>query len=111
MSVNDSNALKQDQMVSHESEIRLSLYQSIHNALKPNAPLLLKKLEAKCKQDPPNDVVQDGVKAWKMLVDMGKSDAQLPGEAANYDAQLLALDLKPLSEDATPDEFSSRVSL
>ena len=68
MSVNDSNALKQDQMVSHESEIRLSLYQSLHNALKPNAPLLLKKLEAKCKQDPPNDVVQDGVKAWKLLV-------------------------------------------
>ena len=110
MSVNDSNTLKQDQMVSHESEIRLSLYQSLQNALKPNAPLLLKKLEAKCKQDPPNDVVQDGVKAWKMLVLMGKSDAQLPGEAANYDAQLLALDLKPLSDDATPDEFSSRVS-
>ena len=45
-----------------------------------------------------------------MLIDMGKTDAQLPGEAANYDAQLLALELKPLSDDATPDEFAFRVS-
>ena len=53
--------------------------------------------------------MNDGAKAWKMLTDMGKSDAQLPGEAANYDAQLLALELKPLSDDATPDEFASSV--
>jgi len=110
LSVADSNTLKDDQLESHESEIRLALFQSIHSALKPNAPLLLKKLETTCKQAAPFGSVNDGVKAWKMLVDMGKSDAQLPGEAANYDAQLLALELKPLSDDATPDEFASRVS-
>ena len=109
LSTTDSNSLKDDQKASHESEIRLALFQSIHSALKPNAPLLLKKLEALCKQDA-FGTVNDGVKAWKMLVDMGKSDAQSPGEAANYDAQLLALELKPLSDDATPDEFASRVS-
>ena len=105
----DANALKADQKKSHESEIRLALFQSIYSALKPNAPLLVKKLEARCKQDD-FPTVHDGVKAWKMLVDMSASDAQLPGEAANYDAKLLALELKPLSDDATPDEFAARVS-
>ena len=109
LATRDANALKADQAKSHESEIRLALFQSIYSALKPNAPLLLKKLEVRCKQDE-FAAVNDGVKAWKILVEMSKSDAQLPGEAANYDAKLLALELKPLSDDATPDEFASRVS-
>ena len=47
----ERNKLKDDQLASHNSEMRLSLFQSIYNALKPNAPLLLNKLEAKCKQE------------------------------------------------------------
>ena len=106
----EKNNLKDDQLASHNSEMRLSLFQSIYAALKPNAPLLLNKLESRCKQDVPFQTVNDGVKAWKMIDDMGKSDAQLPGEAVNYDAQLLALELQPLSDGATPDEFAVRVS-
>ena len=62
LSTRDANALKDDQARYHESEIRLALFQSIYSALKPNAPLLLKKLEARCKQDE-FPAVHDGVKA------------------------------------------------
>ena len=106
----EGNRLRDDQWASHDSEMRLSLFQSIYAALKPNAPLLLNKLESRCKQDVPFQTVNDGVKAWKMINDMGKSDAQLPGEAVNYDAHLLTLELQPLSDSATPDDFAVRVS-
>ena len=110
LNVIEGNKLRDDQMASHDSEMRLSLFQSIYAALKPNAPLLLNKLESRCKQDAPFQTVNDGVKAWKMIRDMGKSDAQLPSEAVNYDAHLLTLELQPLPDSATPDDFAVRVS-
>ena len=40
---------------------------------------------------------------------MGLTDAQQPGESGNHDAALTLLDLKPLADDATPDQFSIRI--
>ena len=67
--VQDANALKIEQARSHESEIRLNLFLAIENALLLNAPLLLERLKATCKQTIPGFTDQyDGKLAWEHLV-------------------------------------------
>ena len=83
---------------------------AIQQALKPNAPLFLNKLETAYKQPHPFSQRHDGVAAWEAIALRGKTAAQLPGEAGNHDAKLTILDFKPLSNDATPDDFSVRVT-
>ena len=107
--IEDSNALKTQQQEAHDSEIRDALFSSLRAALKPNAPLFLSKLEHDHKQSGAFAKRFDGVAAWETIADRGETGSQLPGEAANHDAKLTWLDLKPLSDDATPDEFSKRV--
>ena len=41
---------------------------------------------------------------------MSATAVQAPGEALDHDAQLMLLQLKPLPDACTPDEFSTRVS-
>ena len=108
MQIEDANNLKTLSKQAHESEIKASLFTSLQSALKPNAPLLLNKLETECKQTGAYSDLYDGLAAWKELEKRGKIDAQRPGEAANHDARLTMLDLKPLAADATPDQFSAQ---
>ena len=109
MSIQDTNVLRTNQKAAHDSEVRDTLFISLQMALKPNAPLFLDKLETQHKQGGSFASRYDGVGAWNAIVDRGKTSAQLPGEASNHDAKLTMLDMKPLSDDATPDQFSKRV--
>ena len=108
-SIRDTNALKTEQQAAHESELRDALFMSLQAALKPNAPLFLSKLETDHKQTGVFDKRFDGVAAWHAIAARGETGAQLPGEAGNHDAKLTLLDIKPLSDEATPDEYSKRV--
>ena len=91
------------------SEIKGNMFASLQAALKPKAPLLLSKLEKDHTQAGTFAKCFDGLAAWETIAKMGLTAAQQPGESGNHDAALTLLDLKPLSDDATPDQFSTRV--
>ena len=111
LNVEDTNALKKTQRAAHESELRLTLFLSIENALMLKAPLLLERLKRDCLQTIVGyENMPDGVKAWRAIEAMSSTAAQAPGEALDHDAQLLLLQYKPLPDTCTPDEFSTRVS-
>ena len=66
-------------------------------------------MENECKQVAPFDKLLDGKAAWDKLVGMSLVAAMIPGESSSHDAALIALQLKPLPDGSTPDEYSLRV--
>ena len=107
LTIDDANQLKTRLRQAHESEIRENLFVSLQLAFKPNAPLVLHTLEAAHKQGAPYASRFDGVAAWRAIARRGETAAQLPGEAANQDAKMAILAMKPLSADASQDKFSA----
>ena len=105
----DKNKMLKQQRATHESEIKLAIFSSLEACMKA-APLLLEDLKKRCKQEAPFDSWHDGVKAWAILHGMSDTSKQRPGEASEHDAALLAMQLKPLEDGCTADEYSARVT-
>ena len=109
MQIQDRNDLKQQQHRAQRANILHAWFKSIDVAVRPNAPLLIEKMENECKQPSPFDKYFDGKAAWDIIVQMSLVGAMIPGESASHDAALIALQLKPLQDGSTPDEYSLRV--
>ena len=105
----DANLLKDEQARSHRSEIEAGLFKRLQSALLPNAPLLLHGLKNDHKQ-PAFAKRHMGSTAFKAIEQLGQIAAMLPGEDSTHDAELMRLVFKPMSNDATPDQFSLRIS-
>ena len=108
-SVVDENSKRLEQRKSHLSEIEDGFFKKLQVALKPNAPLLLNRLEAQFKQTLFTKR-HIGSAAWKHIETMSLPAAMLAGEDSVHDIELARLVLKPLSDEASPDEFAKRVS-
>ncbi len=108
--VTDSNEEKVATQAAAYAELRAELFSVVERALQANAPLLLLKLKAECKQGAPFEAYFDGKSAWEKLKAMSERAASLPGEEASHDAYLTKLDLSPLPKGATAEQFSTRVT-
>ena len=108
--VTDSNEEKVATQAAAYAELRAELFSVVERALQANAPLLLLKLKAECKQGAPFEAYFDGKSAWDKLKAMSERAASLPGEEASHDAYLTKLDLSPLPKGATAEQFSTRVT-
>ena len=106
----DTNAERAATKDAAIAEISSGLFAALERAVQPNAPLLLTELKASCKQAAPFDAYYDGKAAWQALKAMSEADAALPGEDNVHDAHFTKLIISPLPNDATPAQFSARVS-
>ena len=106
----DTNAERAATKDAANAEISSGLFAALERAVQPNAPLLLTELKASCKQAAPFDAYYDGKAAWQALKAMSEADAALPGEDNVHDAHFTKLIISPLPNDATPAQFSARVS-
>ena len=105
----DENAQRQALRASKTAEIQQGLFVRIEASLLETAPLLLARLKRDHVLAPPFAHWYDGIAAWGVLAAMEDATQMLPGEAQDHDAELIALALKPLSDEATPSEFATRV--
>ena len=105
LAIEDSNALNIEQRASHLSKMLHTIYKQIIAAVRPKAPLLYDKLERTCKQGAPFALFHDGCIAWGTTEAMSLIGAMLPDERADHDAALFALQLNPLPNGSSPDEF------
>ena len=104
----DANAVKLAQRTSHLSEIEDGLFKKLQKALKPNAPLLLARFEVAHKQGT-FAKRHSGSAAWAEIENMAKVGAMIAGEDSVHDMELARMVIKPIGEDATPDQFSLRI--
>jgi len=90
------------------AELRNGLFIAVEECLRLNAPLLLDNFNTAHRQATPYDKYYDDVPAFEALRDM--QDNVIANEPDDHDMELVALKLKPLSDGATPQEFSARVN-
>ena len=81
-----------------------TLYRQIIAAVIPNAPLLVLELDLTCKQGAPFAGLHDGCIAWDTIEAMSMIEAMLCDERE-------WMQLNPLPNNSSPDEFMARVSL
>ena len=83
----DTNAERAATLAAADAEISAGLFAAIERALQTNAPLLLSRLKADCKQLAPFDSYYNGKAAWVVLKSMSAVDASLPGEDTRHGAR------------------------
>lgn len=106
----DDNTSRTEVRDAKKAELQHGLFKRLEKSMMDSAPLLLAKLKREHAMAGPRAHLVNGVDAWAAVAVMEGADQMLPGEAQDHDAALIALALKPLANEATPQEYADRVN-
>ena len=104
------NNVRAEQRLSGAAQLRHSLFEALRRSLRPNAPLLLARLEAAHPLAGAYAAWRDGPAAFAALEAQFAPATALETEADAHEDHLTALRLKPLPDGCSSDEFGARVN-